>query len=90
MPATQSQSTRVKPRNSQQCARSATRQGLVTPAMRRARSSSRGSRGARSTCRVRGTAIRNRIRHPPIRASLGIEEGMPWQNELTILTLRRW
>jgi hypothetical protein len=31
MPATQSQSTRVKPRNSQRCARSATRQGLVTP-----------------------------------------------------------
>ena len=34
MPATQSQSTRVKPRNSQRCARSVTRQGLVTPAMR--------------------------------------------------------
>ena len=31
MPASQSQSTRVKPRNSQQCARSATRQGFVTP-----------------------------------------------------------
>jgi hypothetical protein len=56
MPAIESQSTRVKPRNSQRCARSATRQGLVTPAMRRARSLSRGSRGARSTCRVRRTA----------------------------------
>jgi hypothetical protein len=31
MPATQSQSTRVKPRNSERCARSETRQGLVAP-----------------------------------------------------------
>ena len=33
MPATQSQSTRVKPRNSQRCARSEARQGLVTPGL---------------------------------------------------------
>ena len=39
---------------------------------------------------ARVAAIRNRIRHLTIRARLGIDEGMPWQSELTIITLRRW
>ena len=61
MPATLSQSTRVKPRNSQRSARSATRQGLVTLAMRRARPSSRGSREV--TLNLPGTRDRSHSKY---------------------------